>query len=77
MPKSSEEFFQSVIDLFTKLLNNPLNVHLSHKNMECLHKQNKFLQTWRSKALQWGDLLSKMWPKCELVLVGGDFKTNR
>ena len=37
--------------------------------VQCFHKRNIALRTWRSKALQWGKcgLLSKMRPKCRPV----------
>ena len=37
---------------------------------QCVRKRNLAMQTWRSKALQWGkrDLLSKMRPKCGPIL---------
>ena len=37
-----------------------------NQTMQCFHKQNLALRTWRSKALQWEkrDLLSRMRPKC-------------
>ena len=38
--------------------------------VQCFHKRNIALRTWRSKALQWGKcgLLSKMRPKCGPIL---------
>ena len=38
----------------------------SYSIMQCFHKQNLAMRTWRSKALQWEkrDLLSRMRPKC-------------
>ena len=37
-----------------------------NQTMQCFHKQNLAMRTWRSKALQWErrDLLSRMRPKC-------------
>ena len=43
---------------FKKLARRPI--------MQCFHKQNLAMRTWRSRALQWEkrDLLSRMQPKC-------------